>query len=359
MKKHQLIKKINSIIILLLLGLCLLSCNNQSSKQVKESDSWISEVDTSICIEIGTLSDLDLSFKYDKVSTSLVKDLVDVYNSFNILNSIYNDFELWVRFDINIIDVQGAIDKIDCSVVHDDSIKVYTCDYKKHVLSLLQDTAVHDSIKFEKMGMEYSAVYNKLVNRYHVSHYGELSEDKYWKIYDPRNIIQDYDSIYSLRGTDDSLSIAYLKQLADNSKRFDEKCIYTLEYAHAKIDDFEHPAIPCLEQLIKSNTYSIYLKEIWQTWRCLLQISLGSSKDSEIPNDRYNRMRMICAHTILDYIVQHPNDIIAINQFIILSSEDNIDRYGVYTYGNQNMMEQIEIFYEQFKDILEKEEDAS
>ena len=33
MKRDQLIKKINSLIILLLLGLCLLSCNNQSSKQ--------------------------------------------------------------------------------------------------------------------------------------------------------------------------------------------------------------------------------------------------------------------------------------------------------------------------------------
>lgn len=33
MKKHQLIKKINSFIILLLLGLCLLACNNQPNKQ--------------------------------------------------------------------------------------------------------------------------------------------------------------------------------------------------------------------------------------------------------------------------------------------------------------------------------------
>lgn len=359
MRKHQLIKMISNIVVLLLLGLFLLGCNNKSSKQEKVSDSWNSEVDTSMYIAIGTLSDLDMSFKYDKTSTSLVKDLMDIYNGFNILNSIYNDFELWVRFDINVIDVQSAIEKIDCSIIHDDSIKVYTCDYKEHVISLLQDTAVHDSIKLKKIGMEYSTVYSKLVDRYHVSHYGELSEDKYRKIYNPRNIIQDYESIYSLRGTEDSLSIAYLKQLADNSNSFDEKCIYTLEYAHAKTDDFEHPAIPCLEQLMKSDTYSIYLKEIWQTWRCLLQISSGSSKDSEIPNDHYNRMRMICAHTILNYTVQHPNDIMAINQFIILSSEDNIDRYGVYPYGNQNMMEQIEIFYEQFKDILEKEEDVS
>ena len=39
MKKYLLIKKINSIIILLLLGLCLHGCNNQPSKQENLSNS--------------------------------------------------------------------------------------------------------------------------------------------------------------------------------------------------------------------------------------------------------------------------------------------------------------------------------
>jgi len=52
MKKHQLIKKINSIIILLLLGLCLLSCNNQPSKQ--ENLSNLEQQDT---IEQITITD--------------------------------------------------------------------------------------------------------------------------------------------------------------------------------------------------------------------------------------------------------------------------------------------------------------
>ena len=40
------------------------------------SDSWNSEVDTSMRTAIGTLSDLDMSFKYDKISTSLMKDFM-------------------------------------------------------------------------------------------------------------------------------------------------------------------------------------------------------------------------------------------------------------------------------------------
>ena len=71
-------------------------------------------------------------------------------------------------------------------------------------------------------------------------------------------------------------------------------------------------------------------------------------------------MRLVCAHTILEYIIQHPSDIMAINQFIVLSSINNIERYGVYPYGNQNMMEQLELFYERYKDELEEgQEDAS
>ena len=40
------------------------------------SDSWNSEFDTSMRTAIGTLSDLDMSFKYDKISTSLMKDFM-------------------------------------------------------------------------------------------------------------------------------------------------------------------------------------------------------------------------------------------------------------------------------------------
>ena len=52
MKRDQLIKKINSIIILLLFGLCLLGCNNQSSKQ--DTLSNLEQQDT---IEQITLTD--------------------------------------------------------------------------------------------------------------------------------------------------------------------------------------------------------------------------------------------------------------------------------------------------------------
>ena len=113
---------------ILLLGLCLVACNNQRNNQVVCDSQKSNQKDTSNCITINTLSDLDISFQYDKTSTPLVKDLIDVYNGFNILNSIYNDTELWIRFDM---DVQDAIKQMDCSIIKDDSIKTYVCNYKE------------------------------------------------------------------------------------------------------------------------------------------------------------------------------------------------------------------------------------
>ena len=69
--------------------------------------------------------------------------------AFNILNSIYNDTELWIRFDM---DVQDAIKQMDCSIIKDDSIKTYVCNYKNQILSVLSDTSIQDSVKLEKIG---------------------------------------------------------------------------------------------------------------------------------------------------------------------------------------------------------------
>jgi len=47
--------------------------------------------------------------------------------------------------------------------------------------------------------------------------------------------------------------------------------------------------------------------------------------------------------------VEHPNDIMAINQFLILSAHDDIYRYGYFQYGNQNMTEKWNLFPERYE----------
>lgn len=321
---------------LLITALLIASCNLKEQKSDFGCD---------------TLSNIDLSFKSNNnlPNAPLVSDLIDFYNGSIVLNSIVCDYELWQR-DLN-TDAKDAITQMDCSIIKNDTIRLAAQRYKNQVLSILfNDSLKTDTTTFDRIADEYSTFKGILIDRYNVNNFGELSEETYWKIYDKSNLISNYDSIQSLDKTD-SLSTLYLKELIKKETDFDKKCIYTLEYAHS---EETYSIIKSLENLMRSDQYSIYLYETWRYWRCLLQDNeYGSSKDSYIPNNIYNQMRMICANTILNYIIEHPNDIMAINQFIILSGTDNIYRYGIFPYGNQNFLEKVDLFPERYESLEE------
>jgi len=181
-------------------------------------------------------------------------------------------------------------------------------------------------------------------DRYHVSHYGKLSEDEYWKNHNKKNYVSNYDSIHELY-KDGIESVENLELLISNEKDFNKKCIYLIEYAigdYYLYWDKKYDIIDCIEKALRSNEYSIYLCDIWRIWRVFLQE--GLSRDSEIDNEYYNQLRMVCANTILNYIINHQSDIMAINQFLILSSIDNVYRYGKYPFGNQIAIEAMYLF---------------
>lgn len=95
--------------LLLLIG-CLLilsGCNNRqqniSLNEIKKQDEVVDTIDEDVhSIKLETLSDKDILFKTNMKlpNSTLVRDLVDLYNACAILNSIWCDFELWVRFNI-------------------------------------------------------------------------------------------------------------------------------------------------------------------------------------------------------------------------------------------------------------------
>ena len=147
-----------------------------------------------------------------------------------------------------------------------------------------------------------------------------------------------------------------LENKYNTTKDFDARCIYAIELAHAyeASGEFQNPAIPIMETLMKERKYSLYLNELWQKWRVLYQSSKGASKDSEIPNRIYNDYRNICCCTILTYIESHPTDINAINEFVIMACKENILRVGVFEYGNQAVVEKYYLFPEKYAK-LEKE----
>lgn len=111
MKKHQLIKKINSIIILLLLGLCLLSCNNQSSKQENLSNLEQQEI-------IGEKEQyvdeykFKVIFKQEKSSEHIYADLSIETNKGNTIFSkqIGTTSIDWLNKDGDIVSIDYTID---------------------------------------------------------------------------------------------------------------------------------------------------------------------------------------------------------------------------------------------------------
>ena len=135
----------------------------------------------------------------------------------------------------------------------------------------------------------------------------------------------------------------------NNENSFEKQCIYLKEYARAfygsdTSDERFLKLFLKLENQMKQGKYSVYLMEIWRLWRFYFQE--GFSKDSPIYNKVYNELRLICCRTILKHIINYPDDIMAINQFLNLASIDNINRYGLNPYGNQIVVEEISLFPE-------------
>lgn len=202
-------------------------------------------------------------------------------------------------------------------------------------------------------------LYAYLSKKYHIRTFGTLNEDKYWDEYNNCPSVPEWAELIEKRGNAKMVEI--LKKKYKNAKDFDAQCIYAIELSHAYEadmdswdgDDYQNPAIPIMESLMKERKYSLYLNELWQKWRVLFQNSKGASKDSEIPNNIYNDFRNICACTILSYIEGHPNDIKAINEFLVIACKENILREGEFSYGNQNAVDKYYLFHE----LYEKDKD--
>lgn len=195
-------------------------------------------------------------------------------------------------------------------------------------------------------------IYAYLSRKYNVHTFGMLNEDKYKDEYINCPRVPEWAELREKRGNDNMVEV--LKKKYKNATDFDARCIYAIELAHAYEadknswgeEDYQNPAVPIMESLMKEGKYSLYLSELWQKWRVLYQNSEGASKDSEIPNNIYNDFRNICACTILSYIEKHPNDIYAINEFLVMACLENILREGEFQYGNQNAIERYKLFHE-------------
>jgi len=351
-----------SLLLLAALMLLVIGCKQGgNSPQITETNESEDSLDYSM--EFGTISDIDQWLRVDPadLKSEQTKRLADAYNAFVVLNSLITDFDLQMRFGLDPNDVIEPMEKIDVTKVKDPEVVAKLKAYKKEMIYLLTvnpddvDMSVHNPWKAS------GDLYNYLSKKYYVSTFGKFDADKYLEEYDICSSVPEWKELMEKRI--DGNEVESLKRKFENAKDFDARCIYAIELAHAyeadidawDEDDSQNPAIPIMEELMKEKQYSLYLNELWLIWRTLYQHTNGASKDSEILNGLYNDYRNICACTILSYIEEHPQDIKAVNEFLVIACKKNILRYGEFEYGNQNALEYYSLFSEFFQHPEEKE----
>jgi len=357
-------RKVTFLVIIASMMVSMFCCNhNKQSKQngndkgVSNSANSIAEKTSGNYMEFCTMSNLDmwLRVSLSDLKTEQLKRLADAYNAATVMNSIITDFDLQMRgFDLN--DVIKAIKSIDVSKVKEPEVKSKLVAYKKEMLYLLSVNPDSVNQELHNPWKAKDELYAYLSKKYHVSTFGKLNENLYWKEYNQCSSVPEWNELREKRGNDKM--VEELKKKYGNAKDFDARCIYAIELGHAyeadmeswDENDYRNPAITIMEALMKEKKYSLYLNELWQKWRVLYQTSKGASKDSEIPNIIYNEFRNICACTILSYIEKHPDDIKAINEFLVMACKENILREGEFSYGNQNAVEKYYLFPEIYQE---------
>ena len=336
-------------------------CTSESSVLVG-TDSLIND---STCddLDFGTISDLDmwLLVKPTDIKSKQIRRLIDAYNASVVQNSIMTDFDLQLRLGSEKDDVVNAIKTIEVSRVKDTEVQSKLQAYRKEMLYLLSVNLDEVDLKVHNPWKAKDDLYAYLSKKYSVQSFGQLDVDKYLEKFAPSNFVPEWERIYQSRGKTGMVEGLLKKYNA--AKDFDARCIYAVELAHAyeadietwEMDEPQNPAIPILESLMKEKKFSLYLRDLWETWRVLYQDSKGASKNSEIPNWLYNVYRNICCCTILSYIERNPQDINAINDFLVMARKENILREGICEYGNQYFVDMCSLFPEKYRNRKDEE----
>ena len=338
--------KIINLIVLVIMT--LVGCSHGSSH------SSMSDVGEHY-LEFRTISNEDMWLRNPAPKSNLGQRLTDAYNAAVVMNSIMTDFDLQMRSDMT-DEVVEAVKIMDVTKVREPEVQDSLNAYKEEMLYMLSADPDSLDMNIHNPWKAYYDLFAYLSEKYYIETFGQIDKESLWDEYDHCQSVPEWEELREKRGNEDM--VEELKAKYQQAKDFDARCIYAIELCHAyeayiyspKADKeyFENPAIPLMQSLMEEGQYSLYLNELWQKWRVLYQSTKGASRDSEIPNWIYNDYRNKCCSTILSYIEEHPQDMQAINQYLLMACKENILRYGEFDYGNQYPMEMYYLFPEKF-----------
>jgi hypothetical protein len=162
-------------------------------------------------------------------------------------------------------------------------------------------------------------------------------KNDFWSLYDKEPFVRDITGIQKTRVNDETPADKLTTQGNELKRRyvkesdFDTRCILALEIGCCNDPD----AIDYLGELMEDGRYSKYLLEVWVSWRLRVQSEVfGISTYSEIPDNLYDRARLLVAQRFLQHLEAHPDDTLAKVLLLNLSCIDNLHRAGGI-YGNE------------------------
>jgi hypothetical protein len=303
--------------------------------------------------------------------TELIKDLNDLSKAYEINRYLKEYGEFVTLSYMNEIpeDIDDAFanriafcENISTHEISNDSLRIYIDNYILESIKydLLFKEGAQDSINIKVVSESYYKAsgnyFNYLHNKYSTKRFIDISEKDYWiNIESNQYITRDEYRLYdSIKMVNIPYAIKYLDSISLLLDNFQEYSIYQIEIANQyilndSIFEYNHEvALRKYLEILDKKEYSLYLFESWRRWRCVYQNSNGHSKFSDIPNEFYNQKRSEVLQFLLNYITFHPDDDMAINQYILLSTHDNVLRFGEYDYGNQNILEYYYLYKAKF-----------
>lgn len=261
--------------------------------------------------------------KYPK--TTFFIDMVEAYNAYVIFHGIRSILDVWYRYE-EPTEAIKSMQYVDLGKLHYEDIKLLMSQaliLGQKALSVTPEES--DSVALNEFYAQLSVIDSTLADRFNVAKYVKLDENEYWDV---------INGFRKLRGQTDAQHLKAIRETKD----FNLKCQHAMAYVYD--EGFYNADLKELKMILEEGRYSPFIFYIWRIWRCGEQLrNYGPSTWSVIPNKYYNKMRLFNAETTLNYIVNHPDDAVAINQFVVTAAHPNILRHGEFPAGNQSFME--------------------
>lgn len=132
-------------------------------------------------------------------------------------------------------------------------------------------------------------------------------EKDFWPWYDKAQFVPEVDSLIKMhlegfkRSEISDEEYDYFDKVVASQTDIDKRAVLALELARFDCCDGSF----FLGDIIESRQYTRYLLECWISWRASTQSTHSPSSMSVIPNNYYDRIRVICINTMLRHAIEN------------------------------------------------------